>query len=385
MSLNISERSRFIVQSEIRNMTIECTLVGGINLAQGVCDLDLPKVVIDGACEAMRQGINAYTRYDGLLTIREAIAKKFLMFNKAKIDPEKNIIVSAGATGAFYSACLALLDPGDEVIVLEPFYQYHVNSLIAVGVVPVPVSLAPPDWPMVIEDIASRITPRTKAIVINTPGNPSGKVFTSEEMAQIADLCIDEDIFLFSDEIYEYFVYDGRKHTSAWDIERARDRTIVISGYSKTFSITGWRIGYCVCDERWAQMIGYVNDLVYVCAPAPLQVGVAKGIMELPPSYYEAISTSYQKKRDLMVGALGEIGLEPYSPHGAYYVLANVSHLHGTTSKERALLILHRTGVASVPGSAFYSGGGGQDVVRFCFAKKDEILLEAINGLKKLM
>ena len=245
----------------------------------------------------MRQGINAYTRYDGLLMIREAIAKKFLMFNKARIDPEKNIIVSAGATGAFYSACLALLDPGDEVIVLEPFYQYHVSSLMAVGVVPVPVSLVPPDWPIVIEDIASKITPRTKAIVINTPGNPSGKVFTSKGIAHIADLCIDKDIFLFRTRSYEYFVYDGRKHTSAWDIEGARDRTIVISGYSKTFSITGWRIGYCVCDERWAQIIGYVNDLIYVCAPAPLQVGVAKGIMEFPPSYYENISTSYQKKR----------------------------------------------------------------------------------------
>lgn len=365
-------------------MTLECNLVGGINLAQGVCDLDLPQVVIDGAHEAMVQGINAYTRYDGLQIIRDAIASKFYTFNGAEIDANKNIIVSAGATGAFYSACLALLNPGDEVIVLEPFYQYHINTLLAVGAVPVYVKLEPPDWTFAVEDIEAKITPRTKAIVINTPGNPSGKVFTRDELSMLADLCIDNGLFLFSDEIYEYFVYDGRKHVSAWDIERMRDRTVIISGYSKTFSITGWRIGYCVCDERWAQIIGYVNDLVYVCAPAPLQVGVAKGIIALPRSYYDSISIVYQEKRDRMVRALHEVGLEPYSPHGAYYILANVSDVPGYTSKERALYILRKAGVASVPGSAFYSEGRGQEVVRFCFAKKDDVLSDAIANLQRL-
>ncbi|OPY32617.1 MAG: Aspartate aminotransferase [Methanomassiliicoccales archaeon PtaU1.Bin124] len=381
-NLDVSDRSRLIVQSEIRNMTLECIRVGGLNLAQGVCDLDVPQVVIDSAYEAMRQGINAYTRYDGLPIIREAIAHKFRTFNDAVLDPEKNIIVSAGATGAFYSACLALLNPGDEVIVLEPFYQYHVNTLLAVGAVPKYVPMSPPDWTLDVDAVKKVIGPKTKAIIVNTPGNPSGKVFTRKELEDLAAICHQNNMFLFSDEIYEYFVYDGRKHISPWSIKELRDRAIVISGYSKTFSITGWRLGYCVCDEKWAQMIGYVNDLVYVCAPAPLQVGVAKGIMQLPSSYYENVARTYQQKRDEMVAALRTAGLEPYVPHGAYYILADVSHLPGETSKERALQILHERGVASVPGSAFYSNGGGEDLVRFCFAKKDDILTRACQMLK---
>jgi aminotransferase len=383
MKLDVSDRSKMIVQSEIRNMTLECNKCGGINLAQGVCDLDVPKVVIDGACEAMRQGINAYTRYDGLPVIREAIAQKFKTFNRAKIDPESNVIVSAGATGAFYSACMALLNPGDEVIVLEPFYQYHVNTILAVGAKPVFVSMKGPDWSIDLEELLSSLTDRTKAIVINTPGNPSGKVFTKKELKEIADICSDKDLFLFSDEIYEYFVYDGKEHVSPWSIESARDRTIVISGYSKTFSITGWRLGYAVCDERWAQMIGYVNDLVYVCAPAPLQVGVAKGIMELPRSYYENVAMTYQKKRDVMAEALRKAGMEPIVPHGAYYILADVSNVPGKDSKEKALDLLKKTGVASVPGSAFYANGGGENLVRFCFAKNDEMLITVANLLEK--
>jgi len=384
MSLGVSERTGSIVQSEIRNMTLECVRCGGINLAQGVCDLDVPKVVIDGAYEAMKEGVNAYTRYDGLPVIREAVAKKFLTFNKQRIDPEKNIVVSAGATGAFYSACMALLDPGDEVILLEPFYQYHVNTVLAVGAKPVFVAMTGPDWSLDIEKVRDAVTDRTKAIVINTPGNPSGKVFTRKELDGIADICVEKDVFLFSDEIYEYFVYDGREHVSPWSLDKVRDRTIVISGYSKTFSITGWRLGYAVCDERWAQMIGYVNDLVYVCAPAPLQVGVAKGIMELPPSYYENIARTYQRKRDVMTEALRRAGLLPRVPHGAYYILADMSSVPGKSSKERSLNLLKRTGVATVPGSAFYANGGGEDLARFCFAKKDDILEEAASRLERL-
>jgi aminotransferase len=379
--LGVSDRSKLIVQSEIRNMTLECNRVGGINLAQGVCDLDVPQVVIESAYEAMKQGINAYTRYDGLPIIRQAIAHKFKTFNKAVIDPEKNIIVSAGATGAFYSACVALLNPGDEVIVLEPFYQYHVNTLKAVGAVPIFVRMDPPDWSLNMERLRSATNDRTKAIVVNTPGNPSGKIFTRKELEQLGDLCQQEDLFLFSDEIYEYFVYDGKEHISPWSIPSLRDRAIVISGYSKTFSITGWRMGYCVCDERWAQMIGYVNDLIYVCAPAPLQVGVAKGIMELPASYYENIARTYHRMRDQMVKALRSADMEPFVPSGAYYILADVSKMPGTTSKERAMHILEKTGVASVPGSAFYANGGGEDLVRFCFAKKDEVLKRACQLL----
>jgi aminotransferase len=381
LRLDVSERSKLIVQSEIRNMTLECNRVGGINLAQGVCDLEVPVVVIEGAYDAMRQGINMYTRYDGLPVLREAIAHKFRTFNKMEVDPEGEIVASAGATGAFYCTCMALLNPGDEVIVLEPFYQYHVNTLLAVGARPVCYALRPPDWSFDIQKIQELVTDRTRAIVVNTPSNPCGKVFTKQELRAIGDLCIDNDIFLFTDEIYEYFVYDGLRHLSPGSFDDMRDRTIIISGYSKTFSITGWRVGYCVCDKRWAQMIGYVNDLVYVNAPAPLQVGVAKGIMELPSSYYRGIAVDYQMRRDKMVSALREAGLEPHVPSGAYYILADVSSLGMDSSKEAAMEILRSKGIASVPGSAFYMNGGGEDLVRFCFAKKDEVLARACGLL----
>jgi aminotransferase len=380
--LGYSDRSGLIVQSEIRNMTLDCTRLGGINLAQGVCDLDVPQIVIDSACDAMRDGTNQYTRYDGLPIIREAIAHKFKVFNRATIDPERNIIASAGATGAFYSTCLALLNPGDEVIVLEPFYQYHVNMLLAVGAVPRYVSMRAPDWHIDMDEVRSALSPRTMAMIINTPGNPSGKVFTRSELEAIADICEQADIFLFSDEIYEYFVYDGREHISPWSIPSLRERTVVIGGYSKTFSITGWRLGYSVCDERWAQMIGYVNDLVYVCAPAPLQVGVAEGILKLPQDYYENIARTYEKKRDEMVSSLRAAGMEPLVPHGAYYILADVANIPGMTSRDKALYILNERKVASVPGSAFYANGGGEDLVRFCFAKKDEVLNQACMNLR---
>jgi aminotransferase len=384
VKLRVSDRSKLIVQSEIRNMTIECNRIKGINLAQGVCDLDVPKQVIDGATEGMKDGYNLYTRYDGLPIIREALAKKVSVFNGIQADPEKNIIVSAGATGAFYCTCMALLNPGDEVIVIEPYYGYHVNTLLAVGVVPVYARLDPPDWQFSTEVLEPMITDRTRAIIINTPGNPSGKVFTDGEIAQLADFAVEKDIFIFTDEIYEYFVYDGRRHVSPGSIPKIADRTITISGYSKTFSITGWRIGYCVAQEEWARMIGYVNDLVYVCAPSPLQVGVAKGVASLPVSYYQDVCHSYEEKRKLICDTLQDSGLAPYVPQGSYYVLANVSGVPGKDSKERAMYILKKTGIASVPGKAFYHDAAGEDLVRFCFAKRDDVLERACGNLCKM-
>jgi aminotransferase len=381
MTLSVSARIQTIVQSEIRNMTLECARVQGINLAQGVCDLDVPREVVDAACQAMREGYNQYTRYDGLPVLRREIAGKLKRFNSIEVDPERQIVVSAGATGVFYAACMALLNEGDEVIVLEPYYGYHVNTILAVGARPTFVRIDPPDWKLSAERLESAVTVRTKAIVVNTPSNPSGKVFAASELKLLADFAVDHDLFVLTDEIYEFFVYDGKRHLSPASLEGMAERTIAISGYSKTFSITGWRIGYCWCDARWARMIGHVNDLIYVCAPAPLQIGVAKGIELLPDSYYRNIMLEYQAKRDLICSALRSIGLEPYVPEGAYYVLANVSSVPGRNSKERAMQILERTGVASVPGSAFYHDEAGESMVRFCFAKKEEVLRSACERL----
>jgi aminotransferase len=384
MALELSSRHEWVLQSEIRNMSIECDRMGGINLSQGVCDTEVPRAVRLGAQSAIDEGINIYTRYDGLEELRKAIAAKQRIFTGLEMDPEREIIVSAGATGALYCACLALLNPGDEVIVFEPYYGYHISTLVATQAVPVYVQLHPPAWSFDFSSLEKAVTPRTTAILINTPANPSGKVFSLGELEHLAAFASKHNLFVFTDEIYEHFLYDGYRHIAPATLPGMRERTITISGLSKTFSITGWRIGYCLCDARWAQTIGYFNDLVYVCAPAPLQMGVARGLEALGADYYESLSREYAGKRDRVCHALKKAGLNPHIPHGAYYILADVSGLPGKTSKERAMYLLERTGVASVPGEAFYDGDGGENLLRFCFAKEDTVLEEACKRLRSL-
>jgi aminotransferase len=384
MSLKLGERREWVLQSEIRNMSIECERLGGINLSQGVCDTEVPSVVRRGAQDAIEEGYNIYTRFDGLRELRGAIALKQKKFTGMTINPEKEIIVSSGSTGAFYCVCLSLLDPGDEVIVFEPFYGYHISTLIATHAVPVYVRMSPPDWFFSEEQLEKVLSPRTKAIIINTPANPSGKVFNRRDLNIIRDIALRHDLFVFTDEIYEHFLYEGNEHISPAILPDMEERTITISGLSKTFSITGWRIGYCICHEKWAQTIGYFNDLIYVCAPAPLQVGVARGLMYVDDEYYRELSRLYTLKRDKICNALAHSGLHPYIPQGAYYVLADISSLPGANSKERAMYLLEETGVACVPGSAFYHDGGGEDLARFCFAKDDDILDEACRKIERL-
>ena len=379
-----SSRAASIIQSEIRAMSLECERVGGINMSQGVCDTEVPAAVRAGAHDAIDAGINSYTRYDGLADLRRAIAKKLRAYNRIEADPDSEIIVSSGSTGALYCAAFALLDPGDEVIVFEPYYGYHVNTLHAVGARPLSVPLDPPDWTFTIDRLEHAVTPRTRAIIISTPSNPSGKVFTREELLALGTVAERHDLLLFSDEIYEYFVFDGRRHVSPASIPELAGRTITISGPSKTFSVTGWRIGYAVGPAEWAQLIGYYSDLIYVCAPAPLQMGVARGLVELSSDYYDGLRDEYVRKRDRICAALADAGLTPYVPQGAYYVLADASRVPGATSKARAMALLERTGVATVPGSAFYQGGGGDTLVRLCFAKPERDLDEACRRLREL-
>ncbi|HEX3685212.1 MAG TPA: pyridoxal phosphate-dependent aminotransferase [Bryobacteraceae bacterium] len=379
--LSLSKRADSIAQSEIRAMTIECQQVNGINLAQGVCDTALPVAVADGAKDAIDRGLNSYTRYDGIAELRQAIARKLCTYNGIKADPDTQITVSAGSTGAFYCACLALLNPGDEVILFEPYYGYHVNTLLAAEAVPAYVTMQAPDWSFSPDDLESAVTPRTKAIMINTPANPSGKVFTAQELEWVAAFAERHDLFVFTDEIYEYFIYDGRRHISPGALPGMEHRTITISGFSKTYSITGWRIGYTACQPEWARMIGYMNDLVYVCAPSPLQSGVAVGLERLNSNFYRQLAEEYAAKRDRLCGALERAGLRACPPQGAYYILADVSRLPGETSKERAMYLLNRTGVAAVPGNAFFHGPEGEAFIRFCYAKSDAELEQACQRL----
>jgi aminotransferase len=383
MSLSLSQRAARTAQSEIRMMSVECEKVKGINLAQGVCDTEVPAIVRAGAQQAIDAGLNSYTRCDGIGELRQAVAEKMRNFNGIECDPETEVIISAGSTGSFYTACLALLNPGDEVILFEPYYGYHLHTLISVDAVPLFVTLQAPDWRFSPEALERVVTPRTRGILINTPANPSGKIFTRPELESIAAFAQKHDLFIFTDEIYEYFLFEGR-HISMATLPGMRSRTITMSGYSKTFSITGWRIGYTICDSKWAQAIAYFNDLVYVCAPAPLQRGVAEGIRKLPQDFYRQISEEYTHKRDLLCGTLEETGLTPSIPKGAYYVLADASILPGANGKEKSRYLLRESGVAAVAGSAFYHGTDGDNLLRFCFAKTDAELAEACRRLKRL-
>lgn len=385
MALSLSSRASHIVQAEIRSMSIECEKVHGINLAQGVCDTEVPLPVRRGTQWAIDHGVNSYSRFDGLAELRQAIGRKIYDYNGIEADPETEIIVSAGSTGAFYCACLALLEPGDEIVVFEPYYGYHVNTLLAVGAVPVYVTMRAPDWTFTSQSLEAAVTEKTKGIIVSTPANPSGKVFSRAELECVADVVSRYDLFVFTDEIYEYILYDGRHHISPASLSGMADRTITISGFSKTFSITGWRIGYSVSRACWAQMIGYMNDLIYVCAPSPLQYGVAVGIDELQPGFYDELSAMYAEKRNRLCEALQQVSLSPYIPQGAYYILADVSRLPGTSSKEKAMYLLAKTGVASVPGSDFFHGPDGESLVRFCFAKTDAELEEACQRLKRFL
>ena len=381
--LHLSEIAPAVIQSEIRAMSVACDRVGGINLAQGICDTELPDVVVHGAVAAIDDGFNMYTRLDGITPLRQAIAAKLKTYNQLDFDPEREVLVTNGATGALYASLLALLDPGDEVILFEPFYGYHVSTLISLRLKPVIVPLASPSWALDLDAVRAAVTPRTRAILVNTPSNPSGKVFVKEELSVLAALATEHDLFVFTDEIYEYFLFDGRKHFSLATLPGMRERTITISGLSKTFSITGWRVGYLAAEARWIAAIGYFHDLTYVCSPAPLQFGAAAGLRLLADGeFYSDLRTTYEAKRDQICHALGDAGLTPSIPAGAYYVLADAQRIEGATAKEKARTLLRATGIAAVAGSAFFQAGRGEHLLRFCFGKKAADLDRACDLLR---
>jgi aminotransferase len=382
--LSLSNLAPDTFQSEIRAMTTECDRLGGINLAQGVCDTPVPALIEAAAIQAIREGQNIYTRCDGIGRLREAIAAKQLRDYGLRYDSEREVMVASGATAGYHAAAMALLNPGDEVLLFEPFYGYHVNTLKSLRVNPVIVPLAEPDWQLDVDAMRAAVTPRTRAILLNTPANPSGKIFTSPELEAVAQLVLEHDLFLITDAIYEYFVYDGARHICPAMLPGMRERTIVISGFSKTFSITGWRVGYAVADARWMPAMAHFHDLTYVCSPAPFQVAAAAGLEQLPPSFYAQVAADHQAKRGRLLAALEAAGMEPCVPPGAYYILARATNLPGKTAAQKARHLLAQTGVAAVAGSAFFRPGRGEDLLRFCFAKQDAELEKACERLRAL-
>ena len=382
--LYLSELAPGSVQSEIRAMSMACDAMGGINLAQGICDTPVPAPVEDAAIAAIREGHNIYTRLDGIGRLRKAIAAKQERDYGLSYDPESEVLVASGATAGLHAAVMALLNPGDEVLLFEPFYGYHVATLISMRVKPVFVPLAEGDFALDVDALKAAVTAKTRAIILNTPANPSGKVFTLAETQAVAEICLEHDLFLFTDEIYEYFVYDGQRHIAPSTLPEMKARTIVISGFSKTFSVTGWRLGYVTAPARWLGAMSYFHDLTYVCAASALQHGAAAGLEQLPASFYTQIAADHQSKRERIVSALRDAGMTPSVPAGAYYVLADAANLPGATAAEKARELLKATGVAAVAGSAFFRKGRGENLLRFCFAKKDVDLDEACARLRKL-
>ncbi|HIQ27161.1 MAG TPA: pyridoxal phosphate-dependent aminotransferase [Sulfurovum sp.] len=381
--MQLSNRAKHIAQSEIRAMSILCNEKNGLNMAQGLCDLEVPFPVAQGAKEGIDSGKNTYTSAYGNYKLRVAIAKKQNDFYDQKVEPE-NVLVSLGATGAFYATAMSLLNEGDEVVLFEPYYGYHVATLESMGCKIKYIRTAPPEYTIDFEHLKSQISEDTKSILICNPSNPSGKVYTRQELENLSEIINQNNLFLFSDEMYEHFVYDGLEFVSALSIESLKESTVVISGFSKIYSITGWRLGYAITQKNIIDAASAFNDLVYVCPPAPLQHGILKGLNELPISYYTDVAKAHQLKRDKFIKALNEVGLTAEYVKGAYYVLADISKLAGEDDKQKVVTLLEKTGIATVPARAFYQNSEGVYLARFCFSKKEEELDEAIERLKTL-
>ncbi|MFT7677163.1 MAG: aminotransferase [Planctomycetota bacterium] len=383
MPLDRSQRLAGFVQSDIRAMTRECERVGGINLGQGICDLPTPPAVAKAAIAAIEGGRSIYSYPEGIVELREKVALKLARQNGIVVDPATQILISAGSAGAFTAVLHGLLDPGDGLLLMEPYYGYHKGAARIAGIEPQTLTLEMPGFRLTESALRSSIRANTKAIVVCTPGNPSGRMFDREELLMLARVAEEHDLLVITDEIYEEIRYDDRVHLCPASLPELADRCVTIMGLSKTFSITGWRLGYAVASPERLRSMTLVHDLFYICAPTPLQYGVCAGFDE-PPAFFESMRADYAKKRELLCSTLERVGLSPNWPEGAYYVLADCRKLGQSSSKEAALELLRRTGVASIPGSAFYEGDGGEHLLRFCFAKQDSELEAAVERLANL-
>ena len=379
-----ARRIKDLVQSDIRRSSREAERVGAINLGQGICDQPVPGTIKAAAVEAVHQDRSTYSKFEGIDELRGLIAGKMLSYNGIDCNPDTDVTVTVGATGGFAIAALALLDPGDEAVVFSPFYSYHLNLLSVCGAKVRFVTMSPPRWEFDLKALEASFNDRTRVIVVNTPSNPSGKVYTRDELEAVGKLCEKWGVVAITDEIYEYILYDGNRHISLGSLPGMEDRTVTLSGFSKTYSMTGWRLGYAIADKELTSRMGVLNDLLYICAPTPLQYGVVAAL-QLPDRYYEDLSRSYAVKLEAISEACEAGGLGVIRPQGSYYLLADITGLGVGSDREAATRLLEKARVSAVPGSSFYADprdGAGQ--VRFCFAKKDKDLDEACRRLKEL-
>ncbi len=378
---HVASRTSVFNESVIREMTRLAMLHGAMNLAQGYPDFPAPEFIKEAAIQAINGDINQYAITWGSLRLRQAIAAKTKRFAGLDLDPDREVTVTCGATEAMMCAMLATVEAGDEIIVFEPFYENYVPDAAMSGAKLVFVTLSSEDFSFDPAQLRAAFSPRTRAIIVNTPNNPSGKVFTRAELQQIAELCQEFDTLCITDEIYEHILYDHHEHVSIATLPGMYERTITISGLSKTFSVTGWRLGYLLAPPHLTNALRKVHDFLTVGAPAPLQEAAAVAI-ERADSYYPELRDMYGHKRGILLNALREAGFRCHQPQGAYYIMADFSDL-GFEGDDTAFAhhLIEKVGVAPVPGSSFYSGHGGDKLVRFTFSKSESTLVEAARRL----
>jgi aminotransferase len=383
-----SKKATQFTESVIREMTRLNQLHGGVNLSQGFPDFAAPAVVKEAACAAILADVNQYAVTWGARGLREAIAREFSRRHGVTIVPDEQVTVTCGATEAMMATMMAVIDPGDEVVVFEPFYENYGPDAILSGATPRYVTLHEPDWRFDPDELARQFNNRTKAIILNTPNNPTGKVFSREELESIAALCQKWDVVAISDEIYEHIIYDGWKHAPIAAVDGMAERTVTINSLSKTYSVTGWRVGWAISPPSLTGAIRKVHDFLTVGAAAPLQeAGVAA--LGVPDAYYAELAASYVRRRDMLLEILEPNGFTCFRPHGAYYIMTEVGAFGFADDVQFARYLVKEIGVAAVPGSSFYHDPSlGRTKLRFCFCKRDETLIEAgrrLVGLRNLV
>jgi aspartate/methionine/tyrosine aminotransferase len=385
----LSDRVSHFTESVIREMTRQAMLYGAVNLAQGFPDFPAPAEIKQAAQQAVAADVNQYAITWGAKSLRNAIARQMGVWQGISVDPEKEITVCCGSTEAMISTLLAVCNAGDEVVIFEPFYENYGPDSVLSGAKPKFVKLRPPttdngEWTFDEKELRQAFDGHTKAIIVNSPNNPTGKVFTRAEMELIRDLCVEFDVLAITDEIYEHILYDGTQHISMVSLDGMRERTVTINGMSKTYSVTGWRVGWAVAPEKITNAIRKVHDFLTVGAPAPLQEAGATAL-SLPAEYYAKLAEGYQMRRDRLMPALMSAGFQCFRPRGAYYVMTDISAFGFEDDVSFAKYLVQEIGVACVPGSSFYRDPrDGAKQVRFAFCKKPETLDEAARRLGKL-
>lgn len=385
MKNNAAQRTASFQESVIRKMTRICEQYGGINLAQGFPEKEPPAEVIQEALQAIQKGNNQYSLTWGQRALREAVAQKVQKYNGIKADPEREITITCGSSEGLIASLLGLVNPGEKVIIFEPFYENYLPGLALCGATPLFVHLHPPEWAIDLEELEKAFAQYPRAMILNSPSNPAGKVFSQKELEIIARYCQEKEVLVITDEIYEHIIYDGLEHIPMARLPGMWEQTVTVSGCSKTYSATGWRVGYVVAHYNLMAAIRKVHDYLVVAAPTPFQIAAILAL-HLPDSYYQELKEYYQKRRDFLLELFAELAIPVFRPGGAYYMMIQVQGWGYDNDEDLAMALVEKAGIAVVPGSSFYHRPEeGRDKVRLCFAKQWSTLYEVRKRLENFI